>query len=332
MLNGDLDYIKDPGNENRVLFHDAMDAGKPIQMRYPLSDGANTLSIHFNQTFSDTVKAEVYANKDFRIGMSYAINRPEIIKIVFDDQGTPAQVAPNNDSPFYIKGMDTQYTEYDVAKANEYLDKVLPDKDAKGVRLDKNGKPFQIVFVFANDWGFGTQYVQIADLLMGYWKAVGMDVKYNAVPAKQYDEVKKKNLVEASLYTGEGGAGVTPILDPRYYIPLMGAGVFNQTWSVWRVPDPTGTSASAEPPQWAKDAYAKYEAVLAQPTFDGQVAKMRIVLQEAMDRFYVIGIARPAELYYPINSRLHGIPEVWIDGWNEGSLKIYLPEQWFIKE
>ncbi len=66
-------------------------------------------------------------------------------------QGTPSQVAPFNESPFYIDGMDTQYVEYDVDKANEYLDKVLPEKDAQGFRLDKNGKRFNIIFTVQND-------------------------------------------------------------------------------------------------------------------------------------------------------------------------------------
>ena len=57
-----------------------------------------------------------------------------------------------------------------------------------------------------------------------------------------------------------------------------------------------------------------------------------VVLQEAMDRFYVIGIARPASGYYPFHSRLGGIPETWYDGWNEGATKILYPEQWFLTE
>jgi peptide/nickel transport system substrate-binding protein len=331
MLNGDLDWNGDSADANRVLYHDAVAEGKPIQIKYPLSDGANVCSIHFNLTLSDTVKAEVFNNLDFRIGMSYAINRPEVIEIILNGQGTPAQVAPLNDSPFYIEGMDTQYTEYDVAKANEYLDKMLPNKGADGFRLGPDGKKFTINFIVQNDLGFGTWYVQLAELLKGYWNAVGVDVLVGSQAGAQYEENKKKNLIEASIYTGEGGAGVTPILDPRYYAPLQGAGVFSQAWSVWRVPDTTGASVSIEPPLWAKDAYNLYLQVLEQPTFELQVAKMREVLQEAKERFYVIGIARPAPMYYPFNIRLGGIPDTWYDGWNEGVQKLIYPEQWFLK-
>jgi peptide/nickel transport system substrate-binding protein len=307
-----------------------MDEGKPIQMRYMKSDGANMNTIHFNQTLDDPVKAEVYANKDFRIGMSYAINRPEIIEVVFNGQGTPAQHAPFNESPFYIQGMDTQYVEYDVTKANEYLDKVLPDKDAQGYRLDKNGKRFSIIFFVQNDLTYGTNWVQISEMLVGYWKAVGIEVTINSMAGPQYTENSRKNLIDATISTGEGGAGITPILDPRYYVPM--ASFFSQGWQGWRVPDPSGATVAVEPPDWAKEAYAKYSNMLMQTTTEQQIAKMREVIQEAKDRFYVIGIARPGPMYYPFNVRLGGIPETWYDGWNEGVQKLLFPEQWFLKQ
>lgn len=331
MLNGDLDYITNPPSGDRTLFYDAVAEGKPLMIKNPLSDGANVASLHFNQTFGDKVKAEVYANKDFRIGMSHAINREEVIEVVFDGQGEPAQVAPLKDSPLYLEGMDTQYTEYDVAKANEHLDKVLPDKDANGMRLGPDGKPFQIVFTVQNDLGFGTFYVQLVELLIGYWKAVGVDVVLNSQPGPQHDENKRMNLLEAEIFTGEGGAGITGILDPRYYAPFSGAGVWNQTWALWRSPDPSGEGVAEEPPQWAKDAYAKYEAVTREATLEGQIAKMKLVLEEAKERFYVIGIARPGNLYGVFNARMGGIPETWYDGWVEGPTKIIRPEQWFLK-
>jgi peptide/nickel transport system substrate-binding protein len=332
MLDGDLDFIKDPGGDNRVLYHDAVDEGKPLYIKYPQSDGANANTIHFNQTVDDPIKAAVYANKDFRIGMSHAINREELIEVIFDGQGTPAQHAPNNDSPYYIEGMDTQYVAYDVDLANEYLDKVLPNKDAEGFRLDENGERFQVIFTVKSDLGFGTYYIQLAELLIGYWKGVGVDVVLDSQAGETYDDLQRRNIIEATLFTGEGGAGVTPLIDPRYYVPMDYFGFFGLGWYGWRVPDPTGETVAVEPPQWVKDARAKYDEAIAQPTQELQIERMRDVIQEAKDRFYVIGIARPAVGYYPFHSRLGGIPDTWYDGWNEGSTKILYPEQWFLIE
>ena len=332
MLNGDLDFVKDPGNENRILYHEAMDEGKPIQIKYPLSDGGNTNTIHFNQTIDDPVKAPVFASIDFRIGMSYAIDREEIIEIVHNGQGMPAQHAPLNESPFYIDGMDTQYVEYDLPLANEYLDKDLPEKDAEGFRLGSDGKRFQIIFTVQNDLSYGTDWVQITELLIGYWAEVGVEVLLNSIPGPQHDELRRDNLFEGTIYTGEGGAGVTPLIDPRYYVPMEYMGFFGLGWHAWLTPDPEGGTEAVEPPQWAKDARAKYDDALKQPTFELQLEKMREVITEAKERFYVMGISRNAPLYYPFSARLGGIPETWYDGWIEGVQKILYPEQWFLKE
>ncbi|MEO8398074.1 MAG: ABC transporter substrate-binding protein, partial [Chloroflexota bacterium] len=99
MVSGDLDYLVDPGPENRVTYYDALDGGAPLKIIENLWDGANTSAIQFNRTYADPVLADIFANKDFRIGMSEAINRQEVIDIVYNGQGEPAQVAPLESSP-----------------------------------------------------------------------------------------------------------------------------------------------------------------------------------------------------------------------------------------
>jgi peptide/nickel transport system substrate-binding protein len=330
MLNGDLDYLKDPGDDNRVLYFDAMDEGRPIAINNVIAEGANTQSIHFNRTVADPVKAEVFANKDFRIGMSYAINRPEIIEIVYQGQGEPAQVAPLESSPLYNEQLATQFIEYDVALANEYLDKVLPNKDAEGYRLGPDGNRFTIVLAVSNDLSYGTNWVQVAELLTKYWNAVGVDVKLNSMPDVQFTEILKNNTVEAALYTGEGGAGLTAILDPRYYVPMETFGLFGNGWFAWR--NGLQDRVQVEPPQEIKDIRALYEEVIAAPTEAEQIAKMQEVLQIAADNFWVIGISRAAPGYQPYHARIGNMPAEWVGGWIEGVNKIKVPEQWYLKE
>lgn len=332
MLNGEFDYLK-PAGSNRALFHEARDQGKPIYILYPNVDAANTNSLHFNQSIGDPIKAQVFASKDFRIGMSHAINRSEIIDIVFDGQGEPSQVAPLKDSPIYIEGMDTQYTEYDVAKANEYLDKVLPQKGADGMRLGPDGQPFKIIFSVMNNLSFGTQYIQIAELLTGYWKAVGVDVVLNSVADTQFNEqIRRKNLVEATMFTGEGGTFISALMDSRYYVPMDYQGLYGNGWYSWRTKSHLdGITVPAEPPQWAIDARNEFEEVLRLPTTEQQIEQMRKVLATAKENFYVIGLARPAAGYTVVNKRLQGVPDGGYSDWLQGNQKIQRPEQWFIQ-
>ncbi|MCU0490365.1 MAG: ABC transporter substrate-binding protein [Chloroflexaceae bacterium] len=331
MLNGDLDIIKDPGDENRSLYYDAMQEGKPLDIKQIVSDGGNTISLHFNRTTADPVKAEIFANKDFRIGLSYAIDRKEIIEVVFQGQGEPAQVAPLEDSPLYNERMATQYLELDLAKANEHLDKILPNKDSEGFRLDKNGKRLSIVFTVVNDASFATQWTQVAELLTKQWARVGVEIKLNSIANKQFDEASKQQQLEATLWSGEGGAGLTPILEPRYYVPMTSVqSLFGVGWFYWNV---KSTDAKAvEPPADIKAFYQSYQDVVSAPTEAEQLSRMQALLNKAADEFWTIGISRPAPSFQPIHTRLGNFPDSYVGGWTEGVLKITQPEQWYVKK
>jgi peptide/nickel transport system substrate-binding protein len=330
MLNGDVDYVKDPGDENRIIDFEAVDEGKPIAISQQISDGSNTNTIHFNRTVADPVKAEIFANKDFRIGMSHAINREEIIEIVHFGQGVPAQAGPLESSPLYNEQLATQYIEYNPDLANEYLDKVLPDKDAEGFRLAPDGSRFSSVFSVPDNLSYGTNWVQVAELLIQYWADVGVEVLLNSMPDTQYTENKKANNLEITLYTAEGGAGITGILDPRYYVPGEYFGMYGNGWFAWRVG--ATDSVQIEMPEDILAIRALYEEVLAQPTPEQQIEKMKEVIQIAADEFWVIGISRPGPGYQPASTRIGNMPSEWIAGWIEGVQKIKYPEQWFINE
>lgn len=332
MLNGELDYIKDPGSENRALYFNAMDEGGPLYVRTLVSDGGNTNSLHFNQTSQDPIVAEVMANKDFRIGMSYAINREEIIEIVHNGQGTPAQASPLEGSPLYNEQLATQYTEYNVDLANEALDKVLPEKDADGFRLASNGERFSFALTVANDLSFGTFYVQVAELLKEYWAAVGVEMQINSITNEQFTLALEQNTIEATLFTDGSQAGILPIIDPVTTVPGFYHSHFGNAWYGWltkaakHVQDVPMTGAALE----VRTMYD--ENVLRATSPDAQIAAMQEVLQASADQFWVLGISRHGELYYPFNNRVGNIPETWIDGWLEGVTKLIAPEQWVIQE
>jgi peptide/nickel transport system substrate-binding protein len=331
MLNGDVDYVKDPGDNNRILYFDAMDAGNPIQINVQISDGANSNSIQFNRTIDDPAKAELFTNKDFRIGMSYAINREELIEIVHFGMSEPAQVAPLESSPLYNEQLATQYIEYDVDLANEYLDKVIPERGDDGMRLGLDGEPLTIVLFVPNDQSYMGTWEQVAEILTGYWAEVGVNVIMNSMPNDQFVEHKEDNVLEAILFTGEGGAGITAILDPRYHVPMEYHGMFGNGWHAWRVH--SEESVQVEPPQWIKDYRTQFEVeVLGASSQEAQIAAMQEILQMSADEFWVIGISRPNPSYQVYHERLGNQPEEWIGGWITGVQKLTYPEQWYIIE
>ncbi len=330
MLNGDIDFLKDPANDMRPQFVEAMDAGK-VFINDVLNEGANGYVLQFNMTHAE--KGAVFSDINFRIGVSYAINRAELIELFNNGEGYPSQVCPQPESPLANEKCNNQYVEYDLAKANEYLDKVLPNKDANGMRLGPDGKPFTVILLVVNNWSWAPNNTQVGEKTVEYLKAVGIDTQMNAMTSEQSDVLWKTNQLEAFLSTGEGGSGLNAMLDPRNFVPMEQFGTYGTAWSLWRLKGlgTAGIENEIEPPQWVKDARQKYEDAIGKPTQAEQIAAMKLVIDEATERFYQIGGYQGGLGWYPFSVRMGNIPDQWYGGWIAGVFKIMNPEQWYIK-
>ncbi len=326
VLAGKYDTMANTTDEQRPLFFDN-EATSGLKVYPTKSEGGGTVSINFNQTNPDL--GGIFSQKDFRIGMSYAIDRQEVIDIAYFGQGVPRQISPVEDSPLYNEQMATQYLDYDVAKANEYLDKVLPEKDADGWRINPaTGEKVSIVFTTQKN-DYGLRFTDVTELLKKYYAAVGIDIVVDVVDNQILADRINDNSVEAAVFTGEGGYGITAITDPRYYVPFHGQSIWGNGWQLWYLqPD---NEAKIEPPQEVKDQVELYKKVLQAPTSEERITLMKQLLQNDADNFNVIGISSASDSYRPLSARLANVPETWVNGWNPGGPAIALPEQWFYK-
>lgn len=324
VLAGRYDTMANTTDEQRVLFFDNQEtSGLKI---YPtLSEGGATTTVHFNMTHPEL--GEIFSQKDFRIALSHAIDREEIIDVVYFGQGVPRQISPVEDSPLYNEQLTTQYLEYNVDLANEYLDKVLPERDADGWRINPaTGEALNVVMT-VQEHDYGLRFSDVAELLKGYYAKVGIDIIVDVVDNEVWAQRAEENALEASIFTGEGGYGITAITDPRYYVPIQDQGVWGMGWALWYL-DPTN-EAGVEPPQEIKDHIALYEQVLQAPTSEERLELMAQVLQNAADNFWVLGISSPNSSYRPLSASLANIPDTWVGGWNPGGPAIVKPEQWY---
>ena len=80
--------------------------------------------VAFNPTYTaDPAIGKLMATKDFRIALSYAINRDEIKESVFLGLGEARQAVPAPSHPYFPgKEWAKKYTEFDRDKANKMLD------------------------------------------------------------------------------------------------------------------------------------------------------------------------------------------------------------------
>lgn len=308
VVNGEIDYQDRHvnANANRAVFADAAE-----KAQIHLSDGPNadmnTTIISFNLTHKDPVKHEIFNNKDFRIGLSYAIDRQAIIDAAFVGQGEPWQAAPRKESPYYNERLAKQYTEYDVAKANEHLDKAFPKKDSEGFRLGPDGKRITFNIMVIPALG---DFLDSTQLTAQYWQAVGVDAKVQTVDRTLFYDRKDANEHDAAVFLGSGGMG-DALFEPTFYFPFWNETLFAVPWGNWYA---SGGKAGEEPSAAAKKQMDLYREILRSADVAKQNELMQQLLNIAADEFYAIGINSPGPLFAAVKNNLHNVyprPFAW---------------------
>ena len=308
-LNGEIDFQEQWINDakNKPVFFDGQEQGG-YHFWETLPTYVNEMVIMLNRDCTDPVLAEIFGNKDFRIGLSHAIDRQKLIDVVMVGQSIPHQAAPRPDSVYYHERLATQYTEFDQAKANEYLDQAgYAERDEAGFRMRPDGKRLSIILEI--DQG-RVAYVDLLELIKPMWAEVGIDMNVKLMERSLWEErCRQRNLeFHGSAHKFGGGGGESPILDPRYWFPNgIGGALFAKRWGAWYVNH--DDEIALEPPPDVKAAMDLYDQIRATPDEDKQVEMLEQLLDMSADQFYCIGTVLEASGFGIVTNRLKNTPE-----------------------
>lgn len=305
MLQGELDfelsslYLNSLKNKP-VLAGGREDGGYHFNSLKP--GNMNYLMVSLNLCHQDTELRELFQNKDFRIGLSHAIDREEIIKVVFKGQAEPWQGGPRPDSDLCNDVLAKQYTEFHPDRAISHLDSAgLRETDDEGFRLHA-GKRLRIVVEVPD---FQDYYSDVLELVKEHWSEVGVELLIKSEDRSLFYERKEANLHDAAVYVGEYGSTWGVILDPRWYLPFSSESNYAIPWAQWFS---SAGRKGQQPPAEAigqMDLYASLQAT-ADPA-----ERLRLsaeILRIAQEQFWVIGIAMPTQGYGIVSNRLHNVP------------------------
>ena len=287
-----------------------------------LSSFSNSMVVALNLNHKEATKCDVYQNKNFRIGLSHAIDRRKIIETVTGMHGVPAQVAPRPETPFYDKSFTEQFIQYDPQLANRYLDLAgYAARDSEGFRMDPQGNRIQVTIEYTD---FYTGWVKASELVAENWRAVGIDAHTQEYTRDILYDRKAKNQHDAVVWIGDGGMSV--ILEPRWYLPFSNESNYAQLWQGWYNGEPGGE----EPPEQVKRQMALYDQIKATADLHKQNRLMKEILDIALDQFYVMGISLPTSSIGVVKNSFHNVPTVMPYGWIYPTPAPTNPCQYFI--
>jgi len=175
----------------------------------------------FNVHDSDPELAAAFSDVRFRQAMSMAIDRDELIDLVYLGQGEPMQATPAEPGTvdFLTEAHMRSFTDYDPDGARALLAEMgLTDSDGDGTVELPSGKPFVIQMFYANQGG----PVKNHELVTGYWGDIGINVSTREISTDDYRT--KGGAGELSIASWRDGNRAAPSIsqDPFMFVPPFG--------------------------------------------------------------------------------------------------------------
>lgn len=327
---GEVDMMYRHANNpaNKPVFADSLEAAG-TRIVETTATSMNAMCIALNLAHKDPEKAELYQNKDFRIGLSHAIDREELITAVWQRQGEPWQWAPHADSPFYDEEFAKQFTEFDVDLANQHLDAAgVTEKDGDGFRTMPGGDTLTITIDVPS--ALSPEWPTAAAMISDMWKEVGIRASVNTVDRTLfYDrKISAANEHDAGVWGGDGGLAVESI-DPRWYMPYSDESVWATPWAAYYNSNGTG---GEEPIPAAKEQIELMWELASTPDAAQRDEIFQQVLDIAKREFWGIGIVTAPNPYWVVKNRIRNVIEGVPDTYVYRTPGHANPETWFIDE
>lgn len=302
--NGDVDVYQRQEvtvPKNRPVLSDGQEKGgyTLVSVKDP---NHNTIGICLNLTSSNPAKRKMYQSKDFRIGLSHAIDRQQIIDLVYQRQGRPWQTAPRPDVPFYTSDdFGTQYTEFDLEKAEAAMSAAgYSELDGRDRRLGEDGKPIVISVLCQSRY---PDMIDAMEFIKATWEEIGVELRIETASPELVSERLVANDYDCTLDKGELGY-LDLVADPRWLFATGGSS-YAPLWQNWY----EGGSPSEEPPAAMQQQMSVYrDRVRGNADRDTQYAALQEIIETARDEFWTIGVSLPGEPFCIKSNRVHNVP------------------------
>ncbi|MFC5756676.1 MULTISPECIES: ABC transporter substrate-binding protein [unclassified Rhizobium] len=325
-MQGEVDlmdqYIATPNNKS--VLYDAREQGK-YDFYTLTSTEANVMNFIFNLNHNDETKRKLFRNKDFRAALSMSLDRQALIDAVLVGQGAPAQPSIKQGDPLYNEQLATQFTSYDVDKANAMLDTLIPKRDDQNFRLDEKGRRLTVIFEIDQARAV---FLDLFQLVIPMFQAVGIDAQMRTMDRSLWEtRVRQGRDFDATAHQFGANGGVAAMLDPRYYVPTDSNAMYAPAWQLWYL-DRNNANAE-EPPEETKKQLELYDKLKSTSDAAGQQEIMKQILQGAADNFYVFGISLPPDGYGIVKNNMKNITKTMPNSFGWPTPAPTMPEQFY---
>lgn len=268
---------------------------------------------------------ELMWEPDFRKALSLAIDREEIIDLLYFGEGEPYQFSPPQGSPFSSEEHAKAYTDFDPDRANAMLDALgLGQRNAAGYRLRPDGEEIRILIDID---GSDNRAIEESVLISGYWEEVGIRAQAN--PLSRAYWVERMDAGEHDVTVRQTGTDVPELITrPRYFVPIEANSAQAPLYGVWYN---TNGQEGLEPESggviW--ELQRLYDEMRATADPDEWLRVWHEILDINLENMFVIGISQQPRQYGVAKVDLGNVPDVLPFPGNHGPRGDAIPETYY---
>ncbi|MEM9497953.1 MAG: ABC transporter substrate-binding protein [Pseudomonadota bacterium] len=291
----------------------------------------NTLYYSFNTTHPDPKFADVFNDVRFRQAMSMAINRDEILDLVYLGQGRPVQATPAEPRTvaFVTDEHTNAYIQYDPEAAAALLDEMgLKDSDGDGVREFADGSPINIQHFYSNQGG----PVQIHELVRGYWEDVGIQLSQREISTDEYRTKAGANDLLVTSWLDRNRSAPAISQENFMFKPPFGDRWQPGTGFEWAVWSDTDGAQGVEPPDSIKTLGDLADQFLLVPL--GSEESNRIggeIADIHAENLWKIGVVGDTVAPLVVNQDIGNFKPYTVSTFDYYFAYPFRPQQWYFK-
>jgi peptide/nickel transport system substrate-binding protein len=244
--------------------------------------------IYLNQNSRNPRMRRLIQDKRFRVALSLAINRAELIDVIFTGMAKPSRCVASSFDPYYLPEFNEKYLEYDPARANALLDELGLKRGRNGMRRFPNGDPFrEILHLYPTEAGDNAGMWQ---LVAQYWREVGLDftTKLDAAELSVLNVTTGKTDFWAYLT-----AGLHWSIDPVWYVPWTNRSYFAPLYGQYHA---SGGKAGVKPPPEIQILLDRYRKLRSSTDPQEKLELGRAILRQWAEECYTIGLVQQEAL------------------------------------
>lgn len=236
-ITGESDWLRDGSALPSMPLYTADQERGGYEVRVLENHLAPTI-LKLNPTYDDATWQSLVNNVEFRRALNMAIDREEIIDVVYFGMAEKPSLVPS---------------EFDPDEANRILDSIgMDQRDSEGFRLAPDGSPFEIFIEYAE---YAADFTPTLELLNEYFNAVGVHTSLRQISGSLVSQRIGSNEIMASMLWRS--VPQWHGLVNTDYLPM-------RTWgNEWRSWYTSGGASGIEPPEDVKELYQLHETAMA---------------------------------------------------------------------